>query len=195
MERVNGTGITVRQYREVVGTLDVMFREMGLRSEVELWRVDGVGTCRQVGQFSSEGGFCPDVREGVIRLREERNLQTAGENTLAACPYFRDNQGCVLGDLKAPVCIAHVDYPEELRRRFGIDGYQLKKDIEWMLNVIQSQDLDSLKSEGFCHLALSAIGQMTNHVRHYPILGENDRRFPRLFSSMLTPYQHSEFAR
>lgn len=195
MERADGTGVTTRQYREVVGALDVMFREMGLRSEVELWRVDGVGTCKQVGQFSSEDGLYPDIRVDMVRLREKRNLETAGENTLAACPYYRDNQGCVLGDLKAPICIAHVDYPDELRRRFGIDGYQLKKDIEWVLAVIQRQDPYSLQSEGFCHLTLSAIGQMTDHVRNYPVLDENDRRLPRLFSFIHMPYQHSTFAR
>lgn len=60
-----------------------------------------------------------------------------------------------------------------------------------MLVVIQSQDPDSPQSEEFCPLALSAIGQMTDHVRNYPILGKNDRRLPRLFSSMRMFYQHS----
>lgn len=187
MERVNGRGITVRQYREVVGALDVMFREMGRRSEADLWRVDGVGSCKQVGRFSSEDGFHPNIREIMIRLREERSLETLGENTLAACPYFRDTRGCVLGDLKAPVCIAHVDYSAELRKRFRIDGYQLKKDIEWMLKVIQGQDPHSPQSEELSSVALSATNQMTDHVRSYPILGENDRRLARLFSSKRAP--------
>lgn len=198
MERVDGAGVTIRQYRKVVGALDVMFKEMGLRSEVELWRVNGVGSCKQVGRFFSEGGFHPNIREVIVKLRDTRNSEVLGENTLAVCPYYRDNQGCVLDGLKAPVCVAHIDHSGELRRRFGIDGYQLKKDIEWILNDVQSQDPYSLQSEGFCHLALSAIGQMTDHVRNYPVLDENDRRLPQLLSFMRIPspyYQHSAFAR
>lgn len=182
MERAVDTKKITEQYRGVVGLLDAMFREIGLRSEAELWRFDGVGNCSYVTKVSSEIGLESPARRRLIRLRQKRNKDIGGKSTIAKCPYHRAGMGCVLGDLKAPICIAHVDYPGTLQRKFKVDGYQLKQDIDWILECILGQEVSDNESElfdcmnvgEFNELAQEAIRKMSGHIKLFPLLERDD---------------------
>ncbi len=103
-------------------------------------------------------------------------------------PYHRENQGCVLGELKSPLCISHIDGYEpnyyrydELQERFGIKSGQLTMDISWILRtILEAKDpynrnnLQSpVENDTFVNNAYEAVLQMTNHVRRFPILHSN----------------------
>lgn len=181
---------TIEQYTGVVGLLDQMFKEMDIRSNVATWRWEGspyfmIGSCT-IDKETSEGGIYGPARELIIQLRETRREENPGFSNLSPCPYHRENFGCVLGDQKSPLCIEHIDYPSELEKRFGIDGYKLEHDIRWILDNIQN-DLfpkkltDSLgvsvDDGSFAKLASEAIVQMTNRIRRYPILHTEETPF------------------
>lgn len=179
MERVSNI---IYQYKKVVGALNGLFNHMDLRSEVQSWRFDGVGSCRNCGRCMSEFGITGPAKLDLISLRDEVNFQVKGSNTLSQCPYYRDSIGCILGDLKSPLCIAHVDNPGNLKR-FRIDGYRLTFDIQWTLDIILRQDMSKAEQElgvrvapdGFTEIALDAVSQMVNWVKTYPELKMEER--------------------
>lgn len=166
--------LIVRQYRAVVGALDNMFKEMSSRSEVMLWMVDGIGTCRNATREISEYKIVGSARDTLIALRDERNKQIPGmKGDLTECPYYRAGSGCVLGDLKGPYCIAYVDSPFSLRKFFKIDGDKLRDDIDLILLTILLQDT----TLQFTQTALQAISTMTAYVTKHRMLDPQDRRF------------------
>lgn len=175
---------TVFQYRTVVGKLDEMFFEMDLRSEVMLWRADGVGSCRAVDKPFSESYLEGKAKKRLIKLRDEKIKRVDLGYTPSFCPYHSLEKGCVLGNLKSPLCIAHVDYPSELQRRFGINGINLADDILLVLGVILRQDTKMIYKEfgqdlnmnEFVELAVDSIKQMTNHIKRSPILDDSERK-------------------
>lgn len=95
-----------------------------------------VGSCKYTNQEASEGGIYGPVRELLIQLREKRKEENPGYSNLSPCPYHRENSGCVLGNLKSPLCIGHIEHPGELKKRFGIDGHELEHNIRWILDNI-----------------------------------------------------------
>lgn len=175
----------VSRYRSVVGALDNMFKVIGLRSEVELWRVDGVGSCRNMDRESSEYHLGGPAKNELIRLREERNRNVPGKpSPLTDCPYHREGFGCVLGDLKGPYCISHIDRPSTLKRQLRINGYELMQDIDQVLQSI-------LLMGGTSPDIVEAISEMTKYIETYPILGMEDRPFFRWILSQAPEEQRT----
>lgn len=175
--------VIVSQYTTIVGALDQMFTEIDLRSKGSLWRWEdsayaGSGSCKYISKEPSESGFVGPTRRLFINLREDKAKEFPGSSSLSSCPYHRENHGCILGELKSPLCISHIDSPGELRPRFGIDGYKLTQDISWILrSVLESTDphtkhvLESpLQNNDFVAEACAAIEQMTRHVKRFPVL-------------------------
>lgn len=163
-----------------------MFKEMGKRSEMEAWRLDGVGTCQGMSAINktvSEFGITGPSRKEIIRLREERARQFPGNSNLTSCPYHREDYGCVLGDLKSPVCTAVIDSPEEIKRTFGIDGFELRQDITLILRVILDQDQKQLNIlfqpapsiKEFFWYSLESIQEINEAVCQLPILEQHQR--------------------
>jgi len=181
--------IIVNQYQQIVGALDTMFKEMDLRSDDAAWRWQisaGVGSCRYISKSPSESGLVGPAKASIIKLREQRAQDFPGSSSVSSCPYHRENHGCVLGDLKSPLCIAHIDsYDEtgvsnvdELNYRFRIKSASLRTDIDWMLRSIlvaedpfTHQRLDTPEENNdFVSKAHEAIRSMTQHVKRFPIL-------------------------
>lgn len=186
MGEVISVGQIVSQYRSVVGALGNMFKLMGERSEIELWRVDGVGSCRNMDKESSEYRLEGPARAELILLRKQRNATFPGrKGNLTDCPYFRERLGCVLGDLKSPYCIAHVDYPASLNKYFEIDGYQFMQGIHRILAVILTRDEGLLEGSflgvtdlrQFPQAAKDYISDLTTHIESQPILSAEERPF------------------
>lgn len=171
--------VIVSQYRDVVGALDQMFGEMDLRSSVMAWRTDGYGSCLGVKKALSEQGLIGVAKERLIELREEKSrLNPKKEKSECRCPYHRVDSGCILGDLKSPLCIGFVDFPGELPKRFGINAWRLRGDIEMILKAILTQDPDGncsfeeemIPADEFVVLSKEAISKMTKHVQKFPLI-------------------------
>lgn len=176
----NTETIIVSQYTTIVGALDKMFTEIDLRSNGSLWRwkdspFEGVGSCKYISKGPSESGLVGLAKENLLDLREHRAQQFPGSSPLSSCPYHRENHGCILGDLKSPFCIDHIDgYDpmagyDELRDRFGIPSGQLQTDIGSILrSVLESKD--PTQNNQFVSEAQNAISQMTEHVKRFPVI-------------------------
>lgn len=175
--------VIISQYTTIVGALDQMFTEIDLRSNGSLWRWEdspyaGSGSCKYISKEPSESGFVGSTRSIFINLREDKSKEYPGSSSVSSCPYHRENHGCILENLKSPLCISHIDNPGELRSRFGIDGYKLTQDISWILrSILESTDpntkhiLESpLQNNEFINEAHLAITQMTKHIQRFPIL-------------------------
>lgn len=185
MEMLSKTEKIVDQYCGAVGVLDQMFKDMDLRSEIEDWRVNGVGSCVYVmSKKSSELDFKGCAKTHLIKLREQRNSEVKGISNLSNCPYHREDFGCTLGNLKSPLCIGYIENYQTLKKVFRIDGCQLYEDISWILEVILLQDGEWIKCyfpkpyptiEEFYLLILDAIKQMNDHVVTFPILQTDER--------------------
>lgn len=175
----------VLQYRSVTGALDQMFGEMDLRSEVLLWRVNGEGSCKGVSKEQTEGSLIGVAKKKLIKLRDAKSQAIPEINNNARCHYFR--QGCCLGDLKSPLCISFIDYPEECLRQFAINPLNLTGDISQILKIILLQDTKAASEfvgqqvtlSDFVELAKDAIYQMTVYVKRFPILEDKDRFYTK----------------
>lgn len=95
-----------------------MFWEISLRTTEEPWRKNGVGSC-VIPTYLAQGGLNNDGGRLIRRLQEEVNAVYPGQST-TLCVFHRSGIGCILDDLKGPVCMAHVDNPTEIKTRFGV---------------------------------------------------------------------------
>lgn len=126
-----------QQYQTAVGILNNMFDIARVRTTGELWRLDGVGSCVQIhNKEDSEIELIGPAKKYIVALRETRNQEAGGHSILTGCPYHREGIGCVLGNLKSPVCIQHFENWGEWRARFGINAWILKEEIDDVLNLI-----------------------------------------------------------
>lgn len=118
----------IDQYRRVVGAVNNVFLELSARTEWEKWRMDGVGSCG-ISREVSETGLVGVAKTDLIELREKRNSEAGGEHVESrlSCDYHRKECGCVLGDLKAPICLTYVENWDEL------EDLGLNKPIEKLL--------------------------------------------------------------
>lgn len=136
-------GQIVRQYKTVVGKLEQMFRAASIRTTKESWRKDGIGSCLYIhNKEQSEIGLLGPAKDKLIKLQEERNREFGGKSTLTGCPYHRAGHGCVLGNLKAPVCIRYSDSGSfmEWGARFGINTDNLRDEVDTVLRGILVHD-------------------------------------------------------
>lgn len=184
----------VDQYTKIVGALDNLFKEMRVRTNEERWRLPGSqlgsGSCTNVPPDAAARQFGNLLLGGpaagmLFHLIEKRGQQFPGSSTLSSCSYFRDNYGCILAELKLPDCIRWIDNPEELEKRFGINGYDLRTDTGWIVRrILGGDDLMEVnnlfiyqgrqphpeKNNEFVEQAYQAITKMTQHVKKFPIL-------------------------
>lgn len=110
-----------QQYLRTTSAMEKMFAEAQLRTDKDRWRYDGVGSCDEIdNKLQSELGIQGPAADHLVQLREQRAAQFPGKSKLTGCPYHREGIGCVLGSLKAPVCITFPDNKAEWRERFGI---------------------------------------------------------------------------
>lgn len=156
---------TIERYRKVAGAINRMFKALSIRTNGEGWRIDGRGACGEVDRDLIESQIEGPAREDFIKLREERNAQIPGESK-CGCPYHREGIGCILGDLKGPICLAHIDNPQELQERFGIDADQTTFGIDLVTKRIIAGKEDDL----FVEAAVHAVDSMIEHIEGFPIL-------------------------
>jgi len=166
----------ISQYRQVVGALDRMFVEMSKRTEWEKWRFDGFGSCG-ILQSTSEVGLGGIARNELIRLREEVNAATGLSRVdgKLTCPYHRANHGCVLGDLKSPLCIAWIENRDEVSEKFSVDFYQFKQFVYGALGkILFTKETDESlinpgDNEDFVAETLVKIESLTDRVLGAPV--------------------------
>lgn len=98
MNEVNRT--ILRQYRECTGALDELFTI----APDQCWKKNGIGCCDTDKKTAEKGLIGParnmfmDMRNALIPLTG--NIIMVGN----ACPYHKKGSGCVLGELKSPIC-------------------------------------------------------------------------------------------
>lgn len=134
--------IITDQYRMIVGSLEEMFQAARIRTNQEGWRQNGVGSCKEIhDQEESEQGLEGPAKKHLISLRKKVNQEVPGQTEFTGCPYHRTGVGCVLGNLKAPVCIRYIDNGWEWQQRFGLNTRQLRTEIDFSLKLILSGQL------------------------------------------------------
>lgn len=96
--------IALEQYTACARVLNEIFR---LCPDPE-WQIDGIGSCQYDGSQD-------DLRGGVIgdweSLRHEvrdRFFPLPLEHHNIACSYHAPDSGCVLGELKSPICLGYI---------------------------------------------------------------------------------------
>lgn len=124
----------VLQYRAVAGVFEIFWREVGVRTDKALWRLDGPykgsGSCRNV-DHELAGDLIGGIGSSLLfAQRDWKNFQTEGAQK--NCPFFRVDQGCVLGNLKSPRCLDHVDYEQgkEIENKFGFKVPDMRAPLE-----------------------------------------------------------------
>ncbi len=96
--------LIVRQYTLCTSLLEELFK----LAPDECWTFDGVGCCASATKTLVEKGLQGPAYETLMRLRGQRS-ESYGHlprDIEEACPYHTE-QGCVLGELKSPLCISH----------------------------------------------------------------------------------------
>lgn len=173
------------QYTQVVGALDHMFKQMSLRTTEELWRQPGdnfgIGSCRP---SAPETTFFGPARELLISLSEQKLRENPRPKTNSPC-RFHSTTGCILGELKSPVCITWIENPQELRDRFNLDPKDLKEFIsetnrrillgskptkEGYPYYYQEVPLRPEENIEFVQQALEKIAEITEDIKKFPIL-------------------------
>lgn len=169
--------LIIGQYRHVVGALDVMFREMSKKTLWEIWKQDGVGSCA-IPREVSESGIVGLARGALIALRDERNGQN-GLQTVegrSVCPYHRANHGCVLGDLKSPICIAYIENKDEFLEKFGLDAAAFYKEVRSILDRILFAGVDDRRlvcpelNDELVDQFVGRIEDEIERIKTYPIV-------------------------
>lgn len=127
-----------------------------------------MGACKDVDKLYSETGLVGEAKEEIVLLREQRNQEQGGTSTIPPCPYHRAGYGCVLEDLKSPLCIAHFDADWEWKRNFGVDAQALKSEIETTLKLILEGE--TLESHTLVERFTQKVTSITNQIVKHPIL-------------------------
>lgn len=176
MEKLRSPWKGAKQYMGINRALNGLLRSAEERSEIGRWKKDGVGTCSGVEKIGSEVGL--DNPVGRVILDYRRGVKLPPKSRLSSCPYFIDNIGCAIPELKAPICASVLEDYQIWKQKFGIDGVFLNVDTVFILHIILSGNQTRLKKylpdntptiNEFYNLALDAIGQMTKHVRQFPV--------------------------
>lgn len=171
----------VEQYRTVAGVINTFWREVSLRTLSSSWRQEGpdkgMGSCAAVYKDLSEDLLDGPAYSRIIRLRDELNFETPGESGRCPCPYYREDKGCILGGLKSPRCLDHIDWGinSELVERFGICFTHVKEPLKRvLLGGINPQVGDyEIKPEvnnGFVKTFCEGAQATIDYIKTFPIL-------------------------
>lgn len=98
------------------------------------WKEDGKGCCDQ-DLATAEAGLCGPAEGRLIELRNAKRAE-AGLRLGVACLYHAEGEGCILGELKAPLCMATecmTKVPE------GYDYRRVRRTLEWILTGLDPQ--------------------------------------------------------
>ena len=123
----------VNQYRQIAAAYGELFGEIYKRTEYEEWRMDGIGSCR-IPTHNSLAGIDGIAKDAIIQLREQVSESDTSERVelaegAAMCRYHRAGKGCVLTDLKSPMCISHIESRDEVAGKFGIEQMDFAMDV------------------------------------------------------------------
>ncbi len=165
------------QYVAVAGALDRLWKEISLRTNNSLWRQEGpykgAGSCRDVDKALAED-LLSDFT--IIQLRDKRNYETPGK--VRYCPNHRVGKGCVLGDLKSPRCLDHIDdgHEEEIQARFGICLLDMRDPLLQIqgggTNRPRNGDytLRPEVNDEFVRVTVAGIEHLTDYIKSFPVL-------------------------
>ncbi len=160
----------VEQYKTVTGNLDQMFVIASSRTKQEFWRQDGVGSCAVVTNkaIAELGILDNEAGRLLIVAREDKDREIRGRSGATGCPYHRINHGCILGELKSPICVGYFDNPDEWENKFGIDADQLREEISNTLySVLTGQGLEEPQP---INEFVMKIKDLTAHIEQKPML-------------------------
>lgn len=143
----------IAQYRTVTSKFDELWQEINLRTDGAAWKRDGVGSCK-AGPGRINTWLEGVVDEELETLWDDANASTGGDKTPHACQFHRQDHGCVLGDLKSPRCVAHVDmgHGSEIRDKLGIE----LPDFRTPLQAIQLGAMETTSQGPVLHPELNA---------------------------------------
>lgn len=156
----------IGQYRAVAGEFDRLWKIISVRSNKNAWRLEsrGIGSCSGDSGLSIFGPARPDIFE----LRKIRNRETGGISLSEACQFHRAGRGCVLGDLKSPLCLDYVDsrHGEEMQKRFKVGMFKMEPTLLYIL----SGNADNQ----FVRMTVENTQNMISYIETFPILHPED---------------------
>lgn len=168
-----------REYMQINLAINDLFRAAELRSGIGQWKKDGVGSCIGLTRTGSECGLIGPAKEVILRLRDKVNFKDHGHSRLTECPFHREDSGCSIPALKAPICASIVDDPLIWKKAFGIEGIQLGIDLDWVLFITLTQDKAKLKQyqpkntpdlRDFNQWALNFVNGKKGLIERFPLL-------------------------
>ena len=123
--------IIIRQYTEVTRLLNELFSLAPDQCYVE----DGIGCCH-IGTIVSESGITGPAYITLLRMRqarlEEEGLEAkVGSELDGPCSYHKEGYGCVLGELKSPLCMSN--YCDGVLNAVGYDQDYVDKTLVQIL--------------------------------------------------------------
>lgn len=122
------TETVLSQYRLIVARYNTLLSLLYSRTLYKEWEDRfyvgpgtelGVGSC-YLGTADADIGI---THPELLRLRQQRSQETSGKRIKGACGHHRKGHGCILGDLKSPICLHYLPDPllAEMKDRFGIE--------------------------------------------------------------------------
>ena len=114
----------IDQYREAASYVGKLFEV----APDQCYKYNGVGCCiidTEKAEESIEGPASEEILE-LMRIRLER----VGEEENGVCSYHKESYGCMLGNLKSPLCLSYYCYGELIDTDFSTnDIYDMLSDI------------------------------------------------------------------
>jgi hypothetical protein len=154
----------VEEYMAIAGAYNNLWLEIYKRTTTKSWERDsrGLGSCGVSNECAKTGFEDTLVPNHLIRLRELRNNEIPKDGKNEGCPCHRPGVGCVVADLKGPLCLDYVDLymKPEIEARFGICLMPIKP---YLVRAGRSGD-------GFADKTVTAINKVKDYITEFPIL-------------------------
>ena len=163
---------------DIANAHDSLWQEIYKRTTTKSWERDpkGIGSCNVSDEIVTEGLATP-FKSDLIQLRNRRSNEVPLTGTNGGCPHHRPNVGCVLGGLKAPLCLDYEDLfmKPEIEARFGICLMPVKP---YLLHVVDAQvdqngtpiNFDPKENADFTARTVASINLVTDYIKEFPIL-------------------------
>jgi len=109
-ERSPDKAAVIRQYQRVARAFNEMLEAIDAKTDGAAWKKDGVGSCR-VSPHLFETYLDGVVTGDIERLWDAKDADNPDldESDNRRCQFHRIGTGCILGDLKSPRCLSHID--------------------------------------------------------------------------------------
>lgn len=173
------------QYQQVAGGFCRFFEALSPRTSLlsNLWRssdflngkYSGTGDCKQMNRSRVIQSFAGVAETYLTQLADQRNADMLHPTTASDCTYH-GRKGCVLDDLRPPLCLSHVSDQAELKERFNIYGDRLPNWIRETLEQVMLGGTDKKDVEAKVY----QIDQLTAYISTFPILSEAEQLEDRL---------------